>query len=59
MKEIPTQLRKGGAIPHCAAAEPQNTIVARPLRIRARTYSLALRLVIGLRRSGSGGRVLY
>ena len=24
------QLRKGGAFPHCAAADPQNTIIIRP-----------------------------
>jgi hypothetical protein len=29
MKEM--SLRKGGAFPHCAAAEPQSTTLTRPL----------------------------
>ena len=34
MKEI--SLRKGGAFPHCAAAEPQSGILTRPAQTEGR-----------------------
>jgi hypothetical protein len=38
MKETRTQLRKGRAIPHCAAVEPQSTILTRPSLRFPRAY---------------------
>ncbi len=35
MKEIRIQRRKGGAIPHCAAAERQSTVFTRGSFLRA------------------------